>query len=327
MDTLVTSISPLNQSGTAALGGRKGSLGAGASLADGSVGEPSNPALRLGRFNRAQAEDRKVEFLTREEAERFLEAARELKPERYALFLTGLRTGLRLGELVALEWEDIQFGGSEDDKNRYILVQHNIVRGQATSPKSRKPRRVDLSKELRRVLMELRDQRILDAIEEHGQFDDHGEPKIAKLAFPSEAGGPLDSRNVYHRDFLPCLKATGLRRVTFHALRHTFASLLIQSGASLTYVKEQMGHSSIQVTADVYGHLVPGGNIEWVDRLDRPTSPQQNATPAQPGEHAACGGSLQVVEKAGRRGGTRTHDPRIRNPMLYPTELHARNSG
>ena len=85
--------------------------------------------------------------------------------------------------------------------------------------------------------------------------------------FPSETGGPLDSRNVYHRDFLPCLKAAGLRRVTFHALRHSFASLLIQNGASLAYVKEQMGHCSVQVTVDIYGDLVPGGDIKWIDRL------------------------------------------------------------
>jgi len=48
---------------------------------------------------------------------------------------------------------------------------------------------------------------------------------------------------------------------------------LLQQGESLMYVKEQMGHSSIQITADVYGHLVPGGNREAVDRLDeRPSS-------------------------------------------------------
>ena len=93
------------------------------------------------------------------------------------------------------------------------------------------------------------------------------EEKVSGLVFPSETGGPLDSRNVYHRDFLPCLKAAGLRRVTFHALRHSFASMLIQNGASLAYVKEQMGHSSIQVTVDIYGHLVAGGNIKWIDRL------------------------------------------------------------
>jgi integrase len=51
-------------------------------------------------------------------------------------------------------------------------------------------------------------------------------------------------------------------------LRHTFASLLIQQGESLVYVKEQMGHASIQITVDIYGHLVPGGNRAAVDRLD-----------------------------------------------------------
>jgi integrase len=93
------------------------------------------------------------------------------------------------------------------------------------------------------------------------------EEKVSGLVFPSETGGPLDSRNVYHRDFLPCLKAAGLRRVTWHCCRHSFASMLLQDGASLAYVKEQMGHSSIQVTVDIYGHLVPGGNIKWIDRL------------------------------------------------------------
>jgi integrase len=59
-----------------------------------------------------------------------------------------------------------------------------------------------------------------------------------------------------------------LRRVRFHDLRHSFASLLLQNGESPTYVKEQMGHSSIKVTVDIYGHLVPGGNRQAVDKLD-----------------------------------------------------------
>jgi integrase len=220
----------------------------------------SNPAMRLGRFNRRQGEGRKAEFLTREEAEAFLQAAKALRPDRYPLFLTALRTGCRLGELLAVEWDDIQFGENEEDMNRYILVRHNFTHGQFTSPKNRKERRVDLNRELRQVLVELRDRRMLEAMQ-------RGEEEVSGLVFPSETGGPLDSRNLYHRDFLPCLTAAGLRRVTFHALRHSFASMLIQNGASLAYVKEQMGHSSIQVTVDIYGHLVAGGNIKWIDRL------------------------------------------------------------
>jgi integrase len=81
------------------------------------------------------------------------------------------------------------------------------------------------------------------------------------------------------------LTKAGLRKIRLHDLRHTFGSL-IQSGASIVYVKEQMGHSSIQVTVDIYGHRIPGANVSFVDRLDvdekaQKTSPQQNATQAQ----------------------------------------------
>ena len=64
------------------------------------------------------------------------------------------------------------------------------------------------------------------------------------------------------------LEKGNLRQVRFHDLRHTFASLLLQNGENLMYVKEQLGHSSIQVTVDIYGHLIPGANRQAVDRLD-----------------------------------------------------------
>ena len=99
--------------------------------------------------------------------------------------------------------------------------------------------------------------------------------------FPSAAGTPLEMNNFSQRTFKPLLTLAGLRTIRFHDLRHTFGSLLIQAGASLAYVRDQMGHSSIQVTVDVYGHLVPGANISFVDRLDGATIPQQSATQPQ----------------------------------------------
>jgi len=59
--------------------------------------------------------------------------------------------------------------------------------------------------------------------------------------FPSRAGTPLKPDNIAPRYMEPALERAGLRRFRFHDLRHTFGSLLIQDGASLTYVKEQMG--------------------------------------------------------------------------------------
>jgi hypothetical protein len=64
-------------------------------------------------------------------------------------------------------------------------------------------------------------------------------------------------------------------------------------------VKEQMGHSSIQVALDTYGHLIPGADIAWVDRLDVKTTPQQNATPAQPEIKSETEVPLEVVELIG----------------------------
>ncbi|MBF0551672.1 MAG: tyrosine-type recombinase/integrase [Deltaproteobacteria bacterium] len=64
------------------------------------------------------------------------------------------------------------------------------------------------------------------------------------------------------------MEKAGLRRIRIHDLRHSFASLLIQAGESLAYVRDQLGHHSIQVTVDIYGHLTPGGNKQAVDRLD-----------------------------------------------------------
>ena len=82
-----------------------------------------------------------------------------------------------------------------------------------------------------------------------------------------EEGTPLDMYNVKNRYFLKTLEKAKLRRIRFHDLRHTFASLLIQNGESVAYIKDQLGHSSIKMTVDVYGHLVPGANRAAVNRL------------------------------------------------------------
>ena len=62
-----------------------------------------------------------------------------------------------------------------------------------------------------------------------------------------------------------------LRKIRIHDLRHSYASLLIQAGESLAYIRDQLGHHSIKVTVDVYGHLAPEGNKAAVDALDDST--------------------------------------------------------
>ena len=164
-----------------------------------------NPAAKLGKLTNSEKPKRQGTALTQGEAERFLQATKEFCPPHYPLFLAALRAGLRRGELVALRWGDIQFAESEDDPNRYIMVQHNFVRGQFTSTKSKKARRVDLSRQLRSELLRLRDSSLLAAFQS-------GKTTITDdLVFPSRAGTVLDPDNLVHRYFLSLLKLARLQ--------------------------------------------------------------------------------------------------------------------
>ena len=87
--------------------------------------------------------------------------------------------------------------------------------------------------------------------------------------FCNEEGRPIWKSDFERRVFHKALAKAGLRRIRFHDLRHTFASRLLQNGESIVYVKDQLGHHSIKITVDVYGHLVPGANKAAVDRLDQ----------------------------------------------------------
>jgi integrase len=237
-----------------------------------------NPARGLGRFVKSEKAAREVTSLRPQEVETLLKRAKaELPFQDYALLLTALRTGLREGELAALQWGDIQFGANESVADRYVLVQRNYDRRwsrRMLTPKSKKPRRVDMSRELRSALTQLRDK-------QRAEQGEHQSQDVVGLVFPSQNGTPLEMNNFYARVFKPLVARAELRQMRFHDLRHTFGSLLIQAGASLAYVRDQMGHASIQVTADVYGHLVPGANVSFVDKLDSMTSPQRSATQPQ----------------------------------------------
>jgi integrase len=108
---------------------------------------------------------------------------------------------------------------------------------------------------------------------------------VPAWVFCSSTGTLLNGSHLLNRVLRPACVRAGLRLIRIHDLRHTYASLLIQQGESLTYVKEQLEHHSIQMTVDIYGHLVPGSNRQAVDRLDDPPSPlhqQPSATQTQP---------------------------------------------
>ena len=87
--------------------------------------------------------------------------------------------------------------------------------------------------------------------------------------FCGPQGHPLDPENFTKRDFARVLRRSGVRRIRFHDLRHTYTSLLIAQGAHPKYIQAQLGHASIQTTLDRYGHLMPDVHTAEAKKLDQ----------------------------------------------------------
>jgi len=223
-----------------------------------------NPAHRLGKVIRAKSMRLEIDPLNKEEISILLNSFKEYYPQHYPMALTLARTGMRLGEAIGLQWGDIDFNG------RFITIQRGLSRSRIETPKNGKARRVDMSKQLTETLIELRQQRRITAVKK-------GWGEIPEWVFISADKTHLDGSSWRRRIFNKALERSGLRMVNIHSLRHGYASLLIQAGESLAYIRDQLGHHSIKVTVDIYGHLAPEGNKAAVDRLD------DNATGRNPG--------------------------------------------
>jgi len=218
---------------------------------------PSNPAARMGRFVRPlqrQSAER-INPFTRPEIIELLRVADARMPDWYPLVLCAARAGLRRGELLGLQWSDFDF------ERRLIFVRRQYYRRQVTTPKNGKVRLVDMSAQLTRVLL------IFKARKE-GEASAVGR-SLSPWVFPNSTGqNPVQGSWLGTRVWKPLLLAAGLRHRGVHQIRHTYASLLLADGQSLAYVRDQLGHHSIKITVDTYGHLVPGENKAAVDRLD-----------------------------------------------------------
>ena len=260
---------------------------------------PANPALRLGRYlRRGDEPETVIEPLTRSEAELLATTAKADFARWHPWVLCALRTGLRLGEL-ALQWSDVDWNG------HFLVVQRNIVRGVVTSPKSHQRRRVDMTPQLEAALLVWR--RVLRA-----RWVKKGEP-VPPWVFPSLEGTALEERNVRHV-FIRLLAKANLRQIRIHDLRHTYATLLLATGAPITYVSQQLGHGDASITLRVYAHWLPDASRREVDRLD---TLQPSASPAHP--EALSAEELIVAKSFGLNGEpprNRTENPQIKSLLL-----------
>ncbi|MEW5701577.1 MAG: site-specific integrase [Candidatus Zixiibacteriota bacterium] len=202
-----------------------------------------NPAALV---QKPRVERQEMDILNPEEVRIFLQ---HVRAKHYALFLTAVLTGMRRGELLALQWGDIDWRSSQ------IIVRRSLYKGQFTSPKTKYScRRIVMSKTLQ------------EALQQHRLISIRSEDD---LIFCNENGKPLDPDDLVKREFFPALDRAGLHRIRFHDLRHTYASLLIAQGENIKFIQHQLGHASATTTLDRYGHLMSDRNVEAAERLDQ----------------------------------------------------------
>ena len=193
-------------------------------------GLQSNPAAAVERPPLARSGD--IQVFSPEEVWALVRAA--ASEQDGVIFLTAAFTGLRMGELLALHWRDVDFPG------RAIRVRASYYAGHLTTPKSGKVRAVPLAPDVASALARLGQRKDWMA-------DDD-------LVFVGVAGGYVDG-SALRRRYKTALDDAGLRRLRFHDLRHTFGTRMIAK-ADIRRVQEWMGHADIQTTMR-YLHYAP----------------------------------------------------------------------
>jgi integrase len=202
------------------------------------------PKVRLFRVEQGP-----VRFLTFGETPRFLAAV----PEGWRTFaLVALKTGLRVGELLALKWDDLDLAAGR------LIVRRTLWKGHEQSPKGGRSREVPLSNDA------------VAALKAHRHLR-------GPYVFCDDAGGRLTHSMV--KDVVPaaCKRAALAQRLTTHDLRHTFASHLVMRGVALKAVQELLGHATIEMTMR-YAHLSPDVKRDAVQLLDAPVAPGGHQT-------------------------------------------------
>ncbi len=198
-----------------------------------------NPFFKINRPKREKVEQ---DYLRTHEIPLLLE---NCEPKTHGFFHTAIFTGMRRGELLGLKWGDI------DWLNAKVHVHRSYWKGRLQTPKSPySNRKIDMGPHLVQVLKEHRLMQNQTRLKAGPDWVDND------LVFCTDTGGFLDGDNLYHRDFKRVLKRAGLRHMRIHDLRHTYAAIQIAAGHSPKYIQKQMGHSSITVTMDLYGHLM-----------------------------------------------------------------------
>jgi len=195
-------------------------------------------------------EHREMEILSPEDIQKLLATAEKTDWDLYVMVFLLVMTGMRRGEMLGLDWKSVDF------PNKKLIIRRSYTSKQFQEPKTKTSRRaVNLGSKAISLLKKHRLKK--------------GNPSGTTLLFDRGDCHPLDPDTLSSVYWPRLLRAAEIREsVRLHDLRHTFCSLLIAQGASPKYIQSQLGHSSIMVTMDRYGHLMPETNERETELLD-----------------------------------------------------------
>lgn len=211
-----------------------------------------NPMLGIGKPKPGR---RPLDVWTVEEARAFLDAMAD--DELACLYRLALSIGPRRGELLALRWVDV------DLKGRQIHIRHTLTDdGRLAEPKTSGSRRpIDLPSKAGEALKDQRERLMAAGL------------RASPWVFPvvgedDPRRGECRLSRAVSRAFQQAVKRAKLRRIRFHDLRHTAATLRLVNGDHPKIVQEMLGHASIQITLDTYSAYLPSLGREAADRFD-----------------------------------------------------------
>lgn len=189
--------------------------------------------------------------LNEEQMQMFLKLAKQSR--FYAFFATAIYTGMRRGELLGLEWSDIDF------KKGTIKVNKQIYKGKETTTKTNRERVIDIPDNL------------LEILKEHKQNN----KLLSRLVFTNYTGGSIHPYYMEEKHFHPLIKECNkyldeenqITKFRFHDLRHTYATYLLSKNVPIKYVQAQLGHANAKMTLDTYASYLPSVKNGAMDML------------------------------------------------------------
>ncbi|MGA4718824.1 tyrosine-type recombinase/integrase [Fictibacillus nanhaiensis] len=215
-----------------------------------------NPITRIS-VPKDNQDDKEVKFFTIHQLEHFLSKVKAPQKnakyqhsiQYYVLFTLLARTGIRIGEALALTWDDIDLDGKKLNINKTLVYPTNS-KPYLSTPKSKKSKRsIGLDDQTLQLLKKHR----INRSEVYLRYMNYKKADT-NIVFHQHEGRWLRT-NVVREYFKEICKRINLPVLSPHALRHSHAVHLLEAGASLKYVSERLGHSSIKTTADTYLHV------------------------------------------------------------------------